>query len=566
MRRLLMSGLLALTTLTLAHGALAADKKDEKKSEKAEKPVARGAPDDEEDDDILAPVRGEGEKSTATAAPVKEKDLKVGFLPLVPIGDASKTLGDQLTSEVVKAFNESASIEVVALQMAASGGSNVASDASAANAARAEGDDLLVKSRALLQKLNFGKAKKGFEMTLAAYEKAAPVLESPQPLIEAWLGLAEVAARQAQDDETRRCLSIVAAFAPEQDLDKKRFPGLFQTAHKRARDGLLKGDRAKIFVDETATGSAVIVDGRVSGDGRGSTAPARFSGLLPGHHLVRVLRDGQAPWGTVVVVEGGAEETVSPGFLAKDKKGPGEDLAQNKLSAEAASIVAEAARAQNLKGVVLGVASKDGGKVPTQLIYVDAKSGKVALLPPTNFQAALLDIGIESLKARSRLEELVADDKAELAEADGSEALIEGARAGEGVTVTEVAVKYDVKISKEPTASRKVAGDTETEPDETNPDDPDAERKVTESKSGTRKQLDEERDPYSKDGDVVGEDAPFTEQGWFLPTVIVGSIVGVAALLAGTGVGLVAAGVIPDPRPSAGAQVNVTVGTAAAAP
>jgi hypothetical protein len=542
------SALAWLLPLLLATGpALAAPQADAKRAAAAE--------DDEEDDDILAPVRGDGEKP-ASAVPEKAKALKVGFLPIVPIGDASKVLGDQLTTEVMKAFNESATVEVVALSINSGGAATV--DTAGAEAAKKEGDELLGKAQSLLAKLNFGKAKKGYELAIAAYEKAAPVLESPQPLMDAWLGLAEVAARQAQDDETRRCLSIVAAFNPEYELDKKKFPGLFLTAHRKSRDALIVGKKASIFVDETATGAAVVVDGRVITEGKNTTAPARFGGLFPGHHLVRVLREGQPAWGTVVVVAAEAEGTVSPGFLAKDKRGAREDLAQNKLSPEAAGVVAEAARGQNLKGAIVGVASKDGGKVPTAFVYVDAASGNVALLPPTEFQAALLDVGIEALKARARLEELASAEKPELAAADGDEALIEGAKAGAAVEVSAVTVKYDVKVSKEQSAREVRGADDGVDAD----DDEGGERTVKEAKSGTRKTIEEDKDPYVKSTEV-DPDAPFTEQPWFMPTVIGASVVGAVVLLAGTGVGLVAAGVIPDPRPASGAQVDVSFPAAA---
>ena len=533
----------------------------------AEKGGVRGGggddDDDEEDDDILAPVREEGEKAPTTVVPVKAKGLKVGLLPLVPLGETPKALGDQLTSEVTKAFNESASVEVVALQMSSGTGAAV-TDITAADAAKKEGDELLAKSTTLLTKLNFGKAKKGFELTLAAYERAAPVLETPEPLIAAWLGLAEVAARQAQDDETRRCLANVVALNPELELDKKRYPGLFITTHRKVRDQLLKGERARVFVDETGTGAQVVIDGRPT-----TTAPARLTGLLPGTHLVRALREGQAPWGTIVVVQsgseqGGAEATVAPGFLSKDKKGPGQDLAQNKLSPEAAAVVAEAAKAQGLKGAVVGAVHKDGGKVMVQLVYVDAATAKVGLLPPTTFQAALLDIGIESLKARARLEELAAaTDPASFGDVDDEEPLIAGANAGAGVQVSELAVRYDVKISKDAPTTRDVRG-----VDDERTDEDGGERTVAESKSGSRKRLDEEKDPYANRGtpDVVDEDTPMTEQGWFLPTVITAGVVGALAVIAGTGVALVGFGVVPDPRAAAGAQVNVAVPSAAAAP
>ncbi|MDP2342464.1 MAG: PEGA domain-containing protein [Deltaproteobacteria bacterium] len=550
--------MLRLTALCFLLGALPAAAAEKAADKKPAAPV-RGEADDEEDDDILAPVRDPGDKAPTTAVPVKAKDLKVGLLPLVPLGETSKTLGDQLTSELTKAFNESASVEVVALTMSSGTGAAV-TDIGAADAAKKEGDELLGKANALLAKLNFGKAKKGYELALAAFEKAAPVLETPTPLIDAWLGLAEVAARQAQDDETRRCLGKVVALNPELELDKKRFPGLFLNTHRKVRDSLLKGERARVFVDETGTGAQVVIDGRPT-----TTAPARLSGLLPGSHLVRALREGQAPWGTIVVVEASAEATVSPGFLAKDKKGPGEDLAQNKLSPEAAAVVAEAAKAQGIKGAVVGAITKDGGKVMVQLVFVDAATGKVALLPPTTFQAALLDIGIESLKARARLEELASTtDVALFVAADADEPLIAGANAGAGVTVSELAIKYDVKVSKDAPASREVRGVDDGE--ERAPDE-DAERTVAESKAGSRKRLDEEKDPYAGRGSAseteIDEDTPMTEQGWFLPTVVTAGIVGAVAVLAGTGFALVGFGVIPDPRAAAGAQVNVAVPSAA---
>ena len=116
MRRSLLSLTLALSISTVTTAAHAGDTKTDAKADAKKTDSVRGGADDDDEDDILAPVRSADEKP-ASAVPVKAKDLKVGFLPIVPIGDASKTLGDQLTSEVIKAFNESATVEVVALQM-----------------------------------------------------------------------------------------------------------------------------------------------------------------------------------------------------------------------------------------------------------------------------------------------------------------------------------------------------------------------------------------------------------------------------------------------------------------
>jgi hypothetical protein len=516
---------------------------------------AAGGPrmaDDDDEDDILAPVRTSTERAP-TAVPMKERARKVGLVALIPLGEASKTLADSLTTELTKALDESSVAEVKALALDV-GGPRSASDGDALVAAKKAGDEALGRAQQLLIRLQFGKAKKSFESALASYEKAAAVLEGPQPLIDAWLGLAEVAARQAQDDEARRAFAALVALNPEYELDKKRFPGLFLTTHRKVRDQLLKGERAAIAVDETATGASVVVDGRSA-----KSAPARISGVFPGPHLVRVLRDGLPAWGTVVSVEAGSTAAVSPGFLGKGAKGPSEELAQNKLSPESASVVAEAARKQGFKGGVVGVVSRDGGGALVQLVYVDAASGKVALLPQTKFSPSLLDVSIEALKARSRMDELAGGDGEGLDDADADETLIEGARAGAAVTVAEVEFKYNVKPSRADTSSRRVGGGDDDLSD--GGDESGDDRVVAESKTGSRKRIDND-DPYANTNDTsrtVDEDAPVTSQPWFMPTMVTLGVVGGVGVLAGTGAILVATGVLADPRPANGASVNVTL-------
>jgi hypothetical protein len=493
---------------------------------------------------------------------VKDRATKVGLLPLVAIGDAGKPLADQLTTELLKAFNESAQVEVKALGLDAAAG-GVTIDVGAATDAKKAGDEQLEKGRQQLGKLQFGKAKKAFQAAVTSYEKAASVLESPTPLIEAWLGLAEVAARQAQDDETKRCLSVVVAYNPELELDKKRFPGLFLTTHRKVRDQLLKGPRAAVFVDESGTGAAVTIDGR-----QAKSAPARITGLLPGAHLVRALREGLPAWGTIVTAEAEAEATASPGFLEKGKKGPADDLSRNRLSPEAAGVVAEAARKQELKAGVVGVVSKDGGRAVVQLVYVDAASGKTALLPATAFSPSLLDVGIEALKSRGRMEELATADAPAVQDADEEEALIEGARAGAAVTVAEVALKYNVKVSKEST-SRKVGGDDDDDDVAAGDGDGegDGERGVAENTRGSRKTLDGDKDPYARTSsdEASAEDGSLTSQPWFMPTMITVGVVGAVALVGGTAAALIGFGVVPDPRPADGAQVSITLPTSSSA-
>jgi hypothetical protein len=573
MLRLLASLSLTVVVLTAAPPASATDAAaagDDEAAEEDDGPVRRATPpradtkksakpaatstEEDDDDDILAPVRSPAERGPTTV-PMKERALKIGLLPLVPLGDAGKPLADSLTSELTKAFNESATAEVAALGLDAAV-AEAGADASAAVAAKKAGDETLGRAQQLLAKLQFGKAKKGFEAALASYEKGASQLESPQPLIDAWLGLAEVAARQAQDDEARVAFAAVVALNPEFELDKKKYPGLFITTHRKVRDQLLKGQRGGLLVDDTATGAAVVVDGRGA-----KSAPARVSGLFPGPHLVRALREGLPAWGAVVVVQAGDTIEVSPGFLARGTRGPAEDLAQNKLSPEAAGVVAEAARKRALKAGIVGVVTKDAGRAVVQLIYVDANTGKVAQLPPTTFSPSLLDVGIEALKARARMDELASADEPGLAEADETESLLEGARAGAAVTTAEVEFKYSVKAGKESGPSRPVAGIKDDERDDAD-DEEGGERSVAESKSGSRKKLDADDDPYarrSSDKGRVDEDGALTDQGWFMPTMITVGVVAGVGVLAGTGAALIAAGVVPDPRPASGASVSIVL-------
>ncbi len=504
------------------------------------------------EEDILAPVRTDG--PATSVGPAKVRDLKVGLLPIVALADAGKTLGDQLTGELIKSFNESATIEFTGLALKGVAGGAVV-DIGAATAAKAEGDDLLMRSKALLGKLQFGKAKGGFEKAIAAYEKAAPVLEGPEPLIEGWLGLAEIAFRQAAEDDAKRYLEVIIGYNPELELDNKRFPGLFITTHRKVRDRLLKGDKSVVVVDATATGAQLVIDGREV-----AQAPATAKGLYPGQHLVRVLREGLAPWGVVVTVAAGAETAVSPGFFDPSQSGPGDDLAQNRFSTVSAGVIAEAARAANVKGGLVGVVSKLNNRVVVQLVYVDAVSGKVSTLPQMKLQGDLLDIGIESLKARAAVEELAAAAAPVVVAADPAVLLIDGARAGAGASMTEVAMKFQVKASRDlPAPGREVVG--------VDADDEDEDRSVAVGKTGTRKSLDDGKDRYSSNNDddkkVLAEDAGMTEQPWFMPTVVTASIVGGLVILGGTGALLVAAGVLPDVRPASGAQVTVTMPTAA---
>lgn len=529
----------------------------------------KGASPVADDDDILAPVKDPKTKAEEKKnEPAKAKSFKVGVVAIVPIGEAGKSLADQVTAGILKEFNEGNVFDAQALGVevkAAGGGALAGTDEAAAKKALDDGTALLAKGRQLIEALKFGNARKAFEQALAQLEAAAPVLTDPSLLIDARVGLAEVAARTDNEAEVDIQLAYAAALNPENDLDKKKYPPQFIRSYQKARDRILKDSRATVVVDASAAGATVTFDGRET-----AGAPLKITEVPQGRHLVRVLREGLPSYGTIVEVRAGAslEATVSPGFIAKDGTSYVDDLQNNRLSLGAAKAVAESAKAAGLKGAVVGVASLSGGtgSVPVQLVLVDTATGGMVKLPAVTLEASLLDLSIEVLKAREGVENVYSGE-AGAPKPDASApiaTLVEGAKAGATAEMSQVALRFDVKAAKERPASRLVdkpkgadggAGGAE------GPDDEDSRAVLSAGATGKRQRIEDDDNPYgNKEPDPVEDpDAPITEQGWFWPTVVGGGIAAVAVVGTGTYVGLVAAKVLPDPRPASGASITVTL-------
>lgn len=519
------------------------------------KPVAS-----DDDDDILAPAPTKGDKKPEAPAELKPRAFRLGLVPLVPLGDASKGLADEVTGAIVKELSSGSPFDVVPLAVDTGAGSG-GPDAASAKQALTDGNAMLEKARALADKLQFGKAKKAYQAALDKMVAAAAVLTDAQPLIDCRLGLAEIAARQGQDDEARVQLAFAAVLNPELQLDSKRYPPLFIRTFARERDRALKEQRGVVFVDESGVGGSVEIDGRPT-----AGAPARIAEVPAGLHLVRAVREGLPSFGVVVEVTPGAEVTVSPGFVAKGGKSWLDDLQANRFTPDAAKVVAEAAKLAGLAGALVGVVSKADPQVPTRLVLIDAASGGLHELPAITFTAGLLDVSIEMIGAREGIEGAFASGKAE-PKVFGSAAvavLVAGAKAGAGVRVAEAKLRYDVTPLKEPARSRVVDDDKPktARADDTPPGDEDDGRALSTGSSGKSARLDDDKDPYKagdKIPDEIDPDAPMTEQPWFWPTMLAGGAAGVVMLAGGTAVTLVAVGILPDPRPASGGEVRLVL-------
>ncbi len=547
------------TAQTVRRGgdASAEDKDDDKAAGKGGDAAGAKADDD---DDILAPVPAKGDPKPAPSPEAKPKGIRLGLVPLVPLGDASKGVADEVTAAVLKELGSSAAFDVAPLAVG-TGAAGSGPTAEAATAALAEAATALEKARAFAEKLQFGKAKKAFELALAKTEAAAAVLPDAQPLIDCRLGLAEVAARQGQDDEARVQLAFAAVLNPELQLDAKRYPPLFIRTFARERDRALKEKRAVVFVDESGVGGSVEIDGRPT-----AGAPVRVSEVPVGRHLVRAVREGLPSFGAIVELKAGEEITVSPGFVAKGGTSWLDDLQGNRFSADSAKAVAEAARQAGLAGALVGVVTKADPQIPTRLILVDAAGGGLKELPAIAFTAGLLDVSIEMIPARDGIEKAFDGDKPapKAFAATPVAALIPGAKAGAGVRVAEAKLRYDVTPLKEPARSRVVDDDKPktASGDEPPTGDDDDSRAVTSGRSGKSARLDDDKDPYKDKITIPDEpdpDGPITEQPWFWPVVLGGGAAGVVVLAGGTAVTLVAVGVLPDPRPAHGGEVHLVL-------
>ncbi len=523
----------------------------------AKKPADDKKPDDKKaddkadedkagDDDILAP---EGAEKATGPVEQKPKAYSVGLVAIVPVGEAGKTAADTATTGLLKELGAGHVFATAPLAVDVGGGAG-APDQAAAQAALKDAKAAFDKGHLALDKLKMGIAKKAFASALASYEKAAPVLKDATQLFDCHVFLAEVAAREGRDADADVELTAAAALDPERNLDTKRYPGAFITSYEKARDKLLKKakdggpGRGSIVVDPSGAGASVEVDGRAT-----AGAPVTVNEVPVGRHLVRALREGLPGYGTIVEVKAGETVTVSPGFIAQNGNSYVDDLQNNRLTPAAAKAVAAAAKAASLKGAVVGVVNKTATGSEVQLVLVDAGGAGMKELPALEFTGDMLDIGIETLKARDAIE--AAFDKPAF-ETAAIDTLVEGATASAARMAT-FAMRFDVQALKAPSRSRLVTDEGEGRA-----------KVLAAGKSGTRARLDDDEDPYAIHDDnskaaVPDPDAPMTDQAWFWPTVIGGGAGALVVLGGAAYASLVAAKVVPDPRPAGGAQIHVAL-------
>ncbi|MFZ9888235.1 MAG: PEGA domain-containing protein [Myxococcota bacterium] len=496
-----------------------------------------------QDDDILVP-------DDAPAAPTKAR-AKVGFVSLVPVGDANTAIAEQVGSALRKELSES--FEWVSLSLPSAKGTKAPPALGPAEDLAQKGAKNLEAGRRFLEKLSFGRASANFEAAISNFRGAAAALEDVAPVIAAFTGLAEVHMRRGEEAQAKEALTAIARLDPEHELDASRYPPLFLQTHWQVRDAVMAESKAAVVVDRSATGGRVFIDGRAVGD-----APVTVKGLPAGEHFVRVVKDGQGTFGAVVKVAAGEETTVSPGFMSLDAQGPLELLALNRFHDVAAAAVAAEARAKGVAVAVVGVVGRSTTGVPTALVAIEASSGRGVRVPVLAFDGDLLNIAIEALKAREKINDAL---KARAIGEIADDVLLSDVPSASSVEMGEFVMRYEVKAApaaprrsrligaKEEPATEGVAGDGRAVLSAGDEGSRLSMRDDKTDRLGNRRER--QRSAF------VAEDVPLTARPWFWPTAITGGVVGTVLLTGGALTGLVAAGVVPDPRGRSGMRVTV---------
>ena len=503
-----------------------------------------------DDDDILSPADDDALFPQTGPEKVKQLGIKIGFFPLVGLGDADSKLGKEINNGIRQELR-GIGVDTYKLRLPASkrkksvGNVSMGTHKNKLKAAR----NFLRRGKNSLKKLRFKSANKSFRSAIKHFEAGAGALTSMDEVVAAYLGLAEAAARQGAEAKTIKYLRKVAAIAPELKMDSSVYPPPFIRTFQTARYDLFKEGFGSILIDESGGGAEVAIDGQVMG-----TAPLRVSGLPIGRHFVKVssLRGTFAK----VIDLGESEITVSPQLLGGGSSGAVDEMSNNTLTPTGIKQLGRIIQQSSLHYGVVGVFAVQGNEVPTGLLIIDPKSGEVIRVPKLAFDGDLLNLSIESVTVLNAIQDL---KSAPNFSAIGERPLLRGFSSEGSFELSEKKLRYR---AKKPRRRLARGGDNGSSPRRGSLADDGGGRIIEGGSSGGGRRsslLDEEEDTFGRDTrkNILEESTPtaITEEPWFWPTVIVGgSVIGVVGLSSA----LIGAGVVPSPFPKDSVAVEVT--------
>ncbi len=506
------------------------------------------------DDDILSPADDDALFPEAGPTKVQKLGIKLGFFPFISLGEPNIKLGKEISqglrTELRAIGVETYKLRLPKVQKARATG-NVKTSVHRQKYKAAK--NFLRRGKKSLKKLRFRAANKSFRKAIKHFEAGVGAMDSVDEVVEAYLGLAESAARQGIENKAVKYLRAVASLSPEMKMDDSLYPPPFIRTYQQVKYDLFKEGFSSLLLDESGAGGEVSIDGQVLG-----TAPLRVSGLPMGPHFVKVT----SPKGTFakVVDLADAEITLSPNLVGGSASGPTDEINNNQLSAASAKKLGNLAARSGMQYAAVGVFANQDGGIPTSIMIIRPKDGKVLRVSTLAFDGDLLNVSIEAVVLVEAVQSI--KNGAEFSDV-GSKPFLRGFNNSTSFELTERQMRYRAKKPRRKLAGNKSSGRSERSGRGRASLSDDDDRIIESgSSSGRRTSLldDGSDDPLARTPrrNMLGEsdEVPLMEQAWFWPTVIGG---GSALVLVGGTTLLIGTGLVPNPLPKDSVAVEVTL-------
>ncbi len=332
------------------------------------------------------------------AGSAEAAEPKVGVVPFQHLQpELPRELGEQTTLVVSREIEHGGiTVERVAgLEAPAAAGSPSdapTGDPRAANRA----ERLLAEAQDMLADGSVPAAAKRLDQAVQLLEANADAVADLRTLAEAHLQLAIAMFRDGQEEEADDALARSVHLDPERTLDPARFPPIFVRVFDRARYAVLRRPRGDVEVKATP-GARVLLDGRAMGQ-----APLLLQEVLPGRHVIRIERAGEAVQVKTLTVA--SKKTTAVVFDGGEGASRSEDggvlgaLSANALDAGQLRALQTAGRAARADFLLVGVMFGTDTAYQIRSALLDVRTGQIGRVQDVAFDLDLLSAEIEVFK------------------------------------------------------------------------------------------------------------------------------------------------------------------------
>lgn len=229
----------------------------------------------------------------------------------------------------------------------------------------------LETGRAAFDAVDYDTATAALADAVVAYDQSAPVLKDARQLVDALALLGASHAMLGQSTVSERAFARLLALDPDYNLPLSRFDTDVQAVFDRARATAELSDPGSLSIYSTPRAAEVWVDGRFQG-----AAPLALDGLKPGRHLVQVRRAGYRPFGQMITVETGREQTVQAALRPTGELATYESL-QRRLAGGDTKAAVDLARLLKVDQVVWARVQSSGRDVTVSGQLISGVTGVV---------------------------------------------------------------------------------------------------------------------------------------------------------------------------------------------